>query len=251
MGRILVPRKTICGNTVIIKGSEAHRIANVLRKKAGDVIELFDGSGRQYRAKIALINNGNSKSIEAIITEEKRVPVADTAIKISLYQCIPKGEKMDWVVQKCTELGIYDITPVISDRTVVRPDPAGLAKKIRRWERIAVQASEQSGRSTAPAINRAEGFGSLLERTGGLSGRVMLWESETGLHLGEYLKKQKGNLMDIGLMIGPEGGFSREEAERAEKSGFVRVTVGKRILRTETAGLIAAAIIMYNAGEIG
>jgi len=252
MTRLFVSDENVVenGGSITIHGSEVHHIINVLRKKKGDLLNFFDGRGCEYKARIISIRKEKEPAVETIVLEKLKT-AKEPEVRIRLFQCIPKGDKMDLLVQKCTEIGIHEIVPVVSERTIVRPSGGRFETKIERWRKIARSASEQSGRNTIPAVRNPEEFKNAIKNAERDCSKLMLWESETGKHLGEYLRKIKTDLKEVILMVGPEGGFSPAEAAEAGECGFNSVTMGSRVLRTETAGLIAAAIILYETGEIG
>jgi 16S rRNA (uracil1498-N3)-methyltransferase len=217
----------------VISGSDVHHIKNVLRMKAGDPLELLDGTGQIYSAKISEIKK--DKVICDLVSskhEEKELKV-----KVTLAQCLPKAKKMDLVVQKCTELGVHEIIPALSERSISK------AEKQERWKKIAREAAEQSGRSTIPEILPLTKFEEVLKIKEKFDLALIPWELEKETSLKKVLTNYQTNRLLI--LIGPEGGFSRSEIELARSAGFIPVSLGPAILRTETAGMAMLAMINY------
>ncbi|MFH1826119.1 MAG: 16S rRNA (uracil(1498)-N(3))-methyltransferase [bacterium] len=236
MNRFFVPKEQI----PIITGSDAHQIKNVLRLKPGAEIELLDGRGNVYFARIRELAT-DKVTCEIISTQQ-----ADSTakIKITLAQCLPKAKKMDLIIQKCTELGAAEIIPVLSERSIAKGD------KNERWQKIAKEAAEQSGRTTIPKIAPLTNLADVLKVQADL--KLIPWELENQESLKEALISKYPNIHspitqspDILILIGPEGGFSKSEVNQASLAGFIAVSLGKNILRTETAGLAALAMINY------
>ncbi|MFC1571733.1 16S rRNA (uracil(1498)-N(3))-methyltransferase [Candidatus Margulisiibacteriota bacterium] len=230
MHRFFVPQDQI----PIIAGSDAHQIKDVLRLKTGDQLELLDGSGKVYSAKISEIKN------ERIICEiiSSRQEKAKSAVKITLAQCLPKAKKMDLIIQKCTELGVDRIIPTLSERSIAKTE------KLERWKKIAKEAAEQSGRTTIPEISQLTKFEDVLKINADL--KLIPWELEQNRSLKQMLTDHRfTGSPDLLCLIGPEGGFSKKEVAAAQSAGFTSVSLGPRILRTETAGLAILAMINY------
>lgn len=246
MSHFYILPENINKDTITVSGGEVHHILDVLHKKIGDKISLFDGMANEYTAEIARVSGmGKERVISARIISAGK-SVNEPGIKITLYQSIPKSSKMDFIVRKCTEAGVFKIVPVISERTVVKLDSAKKHARVTRWREIARNAAQQSGRGVVPEVGGVVDFSGMLKDCAQKdSCRIILWESERTKSLKEYLKNNYRGNSSISIIIGPEGGFSHGEVAEAEKSGFIKVTLGPRILRTETAGLITTAIILY------
>ncbi|PKM92735.1 MAG: 16S rRNA (uracil(1498)-N(3))-methyltransferase [Elusimicrobia bacterium HGW-Elusimicrobia-4] len=241
--------ENIDGDIAEISGSEAHHLKDVLRKKVGDAVFLFDGKGNEYTAEIERLRD---KEIELkILSKTQRN--SEPKIKINLYQSIPKLKKFDFIVEKSTELGVSKIIPVISERTVPELSLRAKAKQ-SRWQKIALSAAKQCGRTVVPEISSITDFQSAVKSVcvgKNLSESVSLipWECEQKTTLKQLLSDAKASathsLLAINLFIGPEGGFSTAEIERACKCGIIPITLGKRILRTETASIVVISNILY------
>jgi len=211
----------------------------------GDRIAVILGDGRECVVAITAASptevKGEILSVNVVDYEAK--------VKITLIQCVPKGDKMDQVVQKCVEIGVTTIIPAISERTVVRIQPDRADRKVERWRRIAEEAGKQCGRSHVPVVADLATFENAIKSSSPDSLRLIPYELETERSLKSVLEEIKPS--SVVLCIGPEGGFSKEEVLLAESHGFVPVTLGRRILRTETAGLVVAACILYHMDELG
>ncbi|MBN2057582.1 MAG: 16S rRNA (uracil(1498)-N(3))-methyltransferase [Candidatus Saganbacteria bacterium] len=236
-----------------ITGSDAHQIIHVLRLKPGAELKLLDGSGTAYQAKISSM----SKDKVTCEITGSRAQNPEPRTQITIAQCLPKGRKMDLIVQKCTELGAARIIPVLSERTVAK------GEKLDRWHKIAKEAAEQSGRATVPQIDPLTKFEGVLTISKDFDLCLIPWELEKELTLKKILGprtcltgRQAQNLEpntqnpepknpSIMVIIGPEGGFSQAEVDQAKKNGFTPISLGQRILRTETAGLAILSMISY------
>ena len=240
MHRFFVPKEQITKDQVIITGSDVNHIKNVLRLRVGEKIGTFDGFQNNYLCEIKEITPAAVKA--DILKEEKKE--IEPNIKITLAQCLAKGKKMDLIIKMATELGVYKIIPVISERSIPKIEEKE-EKKIEHWQGIAKEAAEQSGRSLVPKIESLKRIDDLNPSRYDLA--IMPWEGEKSTSLkkaltGPRAHRQTGSLL---IMIGPEGGFSQSEALRAKETGFKSVSLGKRILRCETAAVSALAQIFY------
>jgi len=235
MKRFFVPSPQINGDITTICGRDVNHIKNVLRMKTGDKIVIFDDSGNEYNTEIVEISKNEIK----IETKNKHSNKSEPDVKVTIAQGLPKNPKMDLIIQKCTELGAVRIIPVQCERSVVKLD-----KSKGRWNKIAQSASQQSGRQLIPEICSPALFDDVCESRDKYDLKLILWEEEKENKFKDVLSN-KPKAESIIVLIGPEGGFSIEEAALAKKKGFIPVTLGPRILRTETAGLAALSIIMY------
>lgn len=225
-----------------ILGDDVKHISKVLRLKEGQEIEICDGEGMEYLVIIDQIHKDKiTTSIQDTYTS-KREP----KIEIILYQGIPKSTKMDFVIQKCTELGIHTIVPIETKRTVVKIENAKAEKKkIDRWQRIAYEAAKQSKRGKVPTITPIKTLEEVWEEASSNDLNIVAYENETSRAFKYVLENQKGPLKKIGILVGPEGGLELWEVGKARENRFYSVSLGPRILRTETAGFAMLAIIMY------
>ncbi len=226
---------------------DASHITKVLRMNVGDEIIVFDGSGFEYMARLESINQ--KECIAEILSKAKSE--AEPDIKVSIFQGVPKSGKMETIVQKVVELGVWEIIPVMMDRCVVRFDEKGKKEKTKRWNKVAVEAAKQCGRGYLPKVLEPVSFECAVEMMKNLDLPLMPYEvlghsGEKGLK--ELLKGFCG--CSVGVIIGPEGGFSDKEAEIAKGAKIHQIGLGKRILRTETVASAIASIIMYEKDEI-
>ncbi len=244
MHRFFIEKRDIVNDRVTIKGEDAHHISRVLRLKEGDTITLCDGEGIDYAAAVG---NIDKHSIETVI-KGKSPSKGEPGVNAVLYQGIPKSAKMDTIIQKCTELGVKRIVPIYTQRTVViLGSEKDKKKKLERWGKIAEEAAKQSGRGVIPYIDMPMTLSEAIKDAAALDMAIIPYELEKDLSIREVLK---GNKADIGFFIGPEGGFASEEIEEARKAGIVPVTLGSRILRTETAGIVVLTCIMYHYDQM-
>jgi 16S rRNA (uracil1498-N3)-methyltransferase len=245
MARFFVSGDSIKQNKAVITGSDAKHIARVLRLLPGEVIWLAAGDNREFAARITKITN---QEVVCEIIAGKEI-CTEPPVQITLYQGLPKGGKMELVVQKSTELGVSRIVPVICERTIVRLDPAKADQRRIRWQRIAAEAAKQSRRTVIPEVSEPLTLDKALEQLSRGVLALMPWEEEIGCGIGAVLKK--GIKKEAAVFIGPEGGFSRREADLARSNGVFLVSLGPRIIRTETAGIVALAVILYELGDLG
>ena len=230
------------GKKFNINGENARHISKSLRMKIGEKLTLISPSSMQYDCEIENISDGN---VDVNIL--KKMPCENEPnVKITLYQALPKGDKMEFIIQKCVELGVVKIVPTISARCVSRPDKKSLEKKLSRWQKIAKEAAQQSRRGIIPEISEAVSFKRAVENSKENERNIIFYELG-----GESVKNitEKG-IKNIGIFIGSEGGFEKSEVDFALENGARVATLGKRILRAETAPVTALSIIMYALGEM-
>lgn len=225
-----------------ITGEDAKHIGAVLRMRAGDLTVLCDNACTDYLCKIVSVQKD---VIEVEILEKKRNETTPN-VEITLFQCLPKSDKMDFIVQKAVELGASSVVPVLSKRCVSRPDEKSMAKKIQRWEKISEEASKQCGSGKIPLIGQLTDFKKAVSEYSKIGLGILFYE-QGGKSLSEL---PINNTAKIGIFIGSEGGFEAEEAEFAQKNGIEPATLGKRILRCETAPIAALSIILNLTGNI-
>ncbi len=248
MHRFFVSADRITGNRVFIETEEARHITRVLRLKAGETVTVFDGMGHEYLVELQE-QEGEGLTGQVI---QKLARDHEPATRLHLVQGIIKGDKMDTVIQKAVEIGVKAIYPLAAERSVVRLEGDRAARRIGRWQDIAREACKQCRRNYIPRISPVLELPALLHEMAGHP-VLMLYEKEAVLGLRQYLKERGTDLKgsDIFVLVGPEGGFSEAEVEKARNAGVATVSMGPRILRTETAGLVAAAIILYELEDLG
>ena len=230
----------ITGNEVLISGDEAHHIIDVLRLKPGEKIAVCDGCGNDCVCEISEISG---KTVSAKILE-KFASTAEAGVKVTLYQGLPKSDKMELIIQKAVELGVCEIVPVETKRCVSKIEPKKADAKTDRWNKISMSAAKQSGRGIIPEIKKPVSFAEAVEMMKSHDFSFAAYEEETENTIKSELQKNKG-VKTIGFFIGPEGGIAPEEIEKIKEAGFPTVTLGERILRTETAPLAVLSMIMY------
>lgn len=242
MARFFIPTEQIFGNQVKIIGSDVNHVKNVLRLKAGDRIEVFDGFQNVYLCEIKEFNQAFIRgTILSVRTEE-----TEPKIDLTLAQCLLKGKKMDFVVQKATELGVNSIIPVISERSIPKIEDK-VEQKISHWQKISKEAAEQSGRTKIPEVRLLIHFEDLMKTVENYTLALLPWEGEKETKLKDLLTGTRvhGFTGQLIILIGPEGGFSLSEVEAAKARGLKTVSLGKRILRAETATITALSNIFY------
>lgn len=238
MSRFFVTPDQIDGGTVKITGDDAKHIAKVLRMEKGDFLELCDGESNEYIARIELIEQG---TVTLFIAGRLDAP-SEPPYRVTLFQCLPKSDKMELIIQKCVELGVYEIVPIMSNRCVVKLDKKGAASKHRRYERIAYEAAKQCKRGIVPRVLEVCELSKV--DFSGFDAVIVPYECETERTLKRCLKDIH-DAKRIAVVIGSEGGFEKGEVEGIISKGGISVTLGKRILRTETAGMAVLAMINY------
>ena len=243
MRRVFVDKGASAGGNIVISGADARHITKVLRKRAGDSLLICDKDQNEYECEIISTGAEVTAAVKTVAVSEN-----EPECRITLYQGIAKGEKMDWIIQKCTELGVCSFTPLKLKNCTVRISDDDAPKKTSRWQRIAAEACKQCGRGRIPEVTAPM---TLEEAMSDAEGTCMLVMSEHELNrpLKEALGETGNN--DISLFIGPEGGFDKSEISSLTEAGAVTATLGRRILRTETAAVAAAAIILYENGDMG
>jgi 16S rRNA (uracil1498-N3)-methyltransferase len=239
----------ILGQRAEIGGQTAHQIARVLRLRPGDTIELLDNSGYAYVTRIAEIRR------DAVTAEvvDRHKPGTEPRVHVELYQALLKGQKMEWVLQKGTEIGVGRFVPVLSERCVSRPTKTDLEERLNRWRAIVREAAEQSGRAILPDVAGLESFERACVTASGAGLAIMAWEEEKAAALGEVLREvePKAGNPRVAILIGPEGGFSEQEAKIARGAGMRIAGLGPRTLRAETAALVAATVALWETGGLG
>ena len=232
---------------VAIQQSEAHHIKNVLRLKPGDRIKLFDGTGFEYEA---VIRKMSAEKVDVEILGRIRATL-QSGVKIMVAQAFLKEKKMDDLVRKLCELGVAKWVPFFSQRSIARPDASRLAGRTRRWHRIATEALKQCRRIDLPDIAGPLSFEEVLDLSKTCDLNIVFWENESTPLNSAIESNGKHPIRKILLMLGPEGGFTQQEIEMAEHSGFVVAGLGPRILRAETATLAAVTLVQYLFGDMG
>ena len=241
-------RIDVPGRRVEIVGEDVNHIRNVLRMKPGEEISVSNGTdGREYRCGILSLEKDRILCELRFVKEEG----VELPVKVYLFQGIPKADKMELIVQKAVELGVYSIIPVACRRCVVKLDPKKAEQKTARWQEIARAAAGQSRRSLIPQVARVCGFSQALETAASMDLRLIPYEMAEGMdHTRELIDSLKPG-QSVAVFIGPEGGVDEAEIREAQEKGMEPVTLGKRILRTETAGMTVLSWILYRMEDRG
>lgn len=234
-----IQSQAIRDDRIALTGDLAYHLRNVLRCRSGETIDLVDECRTRYRVTLDQISDQNISG--SIIEREISVP---QTLSVALGQAILKGKKMDWVIQKSTELGMTAFTPIVTERTIPRPRAERELHQRARWQRIAEEAAQQCGRRDIPSIRPVLPFSEFSGEPSDGALRLVLWEQERDESLKACLATRPAP-QSIRILIGPEGGFSSHEIQIARKTGWIPVTLGTRILRAETAGLALLAVLQY------
>jgi 16S rRNA (uracil1498-N3)-methyltransferase len=243
--RLYLPYPLEAGTVCSAAADQARYLKTVLRMKEGDPLLIFNGTDWEYGA---VIRRQTAEGMELEITGRQRLPAPE--IHVTLCQAVPKAEKMDGIIRHATELGAERIIPFIAERSVPRWRPEQLPLKRERWQKIAVDASRQCGRSDIPEVGEIVTFERMLQIIPESGLRLIPWEEETTTGIREVLRDPaRAGITEFILVIGPEGGFSAGEIDQARQAGFLSVSLGKRVLRVETASLAAIAILQYEKGD--
>ena len=242
MTRFFVAAQEIQGDFLVLTDENAAH-AKVLRLKEGEQVLVCDGDGNECICTISDVSAGQVR----LAVNYRQVSASEPKVRASVYMAFSKGDKLEHVIQKATELGAYEIVAFPSNRCVSRPDEKSLAKKLERWQKIAAAASEQSGRGYIPHVVTLSSYKEALERAATANLAILFYENERATTLKMAL--EDSCFSTISLLTGPEGGLEEREVEMAKDAGLHICTLGRRILRCETAPLCALSAVMYDAGE--
>lgn len=247
MNQFFVESSQIQGSEIIIEGTDVNHIKNVLRMKPGEEVMISDGTDKHYICSIVAISEEQvTARIVDIDTNTTELPV-----KLYLFQGLPKADKMELIIQKSVELGVYEIIPVAMKRCVVKLDAKKEKTKITRWQGIAESAAKQSKRMVIPKISSVMNFKEAVAYAKSLDYNIIPYEFANGMEQSKQVVKSLGRYKSVGIFIGPEGGFEEAEIAYAKENNMQIISLGKRILRTETAGLTALSIIMFELEQDG
>lgn len=243
MPRFFVSPDLLNGTQAVLDGQQAAH-ARVLRLAPGDEVTLCDGDGRDARCTVsALDSNQLTVAIHSVAPS-----YSEPKLSCSIYMGFPKADKFEHVIQKATELGAYEIVVFPCTRSVSRPDAKSLAKKLERWQKIAVSAAEQSGRGRIPRVLALSSFGEAIHRAAKSDFSALFYENERTCSLKHALEARI--FSSVALMTGPEGGLTEQEVQSAQNAGLTVCSLGPRILRCETAPLCALSAVLYAADEL-
>lgn len=242
MTRFFVGVQELSGDELLLVGENAQH-ARVLRLKEGEEVLLCNGAGLECRCQVTQM----CSDLVRLKALEYRQNCSEAEIQVSVYMAFPKADKLEHVIQKATELGAYEIVAFPSGRCVSKPDEKSLRKKLERWQKIAASAAEQSGRGRIPQVLVLDSYAAALARAAQAQTALMFYENEHAVTLRMAL--ESSDLKTVSLLTGPEGGLEEKEVEQARRAGLQVCTLGRRILRCETAPLCALSAVMYAAGE--
>ena len=246
MHRFFVPKEFESGEKILFSNEQSTQISRVLRLGSGDLVVVFDGSSYEKTVRLDLVDRHSCTG--TII--KRRKGNSEPRVKVTLYQALIKADRFEYTLQKGVEIGITGFSPIISSRT----QPFRLSSsRITRWRKIIVESAEQSGRVILPALAEPVSLDKAFKTSSGL--KLIPWENETQVGIREVLRKQDVAAMKedakVSIFIGPIGGFSCEEIQAAKNNGVIPVSLGKRVLRSETAGIATAVGVLYESGDMG
>jgi len=244
MPTFFVNRANVQGDTAVLSGTEAGHMLRSLRLAPGDSFFAFDEEGKRYRMRIL---EATSRSLRAEVLESWP-PEPPPEVAVTLLVGLPKADKMDFILEKATELGCFRVAPFRSSRTIPRLDAQDARRRLLRWERVALAAAKQCGSARVPEIPGLLSYRDALAFGASADGRIVFYEGEGRFGLKKVMSDM-GEAKRVALLIGPEGGFSEDEVKEAERAGFVRAGLGQRILRVETAAIAALSMVMYHFGN--
>src|SRR5262245_58578517 len=246
MRRFFVRPEDVGTHELRLRGDEADHLARVLRLGPGADIAVFDGCGREYVAQVGRLE---TTGVVCWILRSA-VEQASPTVSITLGQGLPKAEKFDWVIQKTTELGVSDLVPLITDRSVLHGSGSYTSRKAARWEKLAREACKQCGRAIVPHLGSPTPLETFLVSSQGAELKLIFWEGEATRPLRTVLATCPP-VASVAVVVGPEGGLTPREVACGEALGFLAVGLGTRVLRTETAGVVAVALLQYRFGDLG
>jgi len=242
MTRFFVTAEEMQQDFLVLTGENAQH-AKVLRLKAGEQVLVCDGEGAEAMCTVSDVSPGQI----SLVVSSRQQSETEAAVWVSVYMAFPKADKLEHVIQKATELGAHEIVAFPSARCVSRPDEKSLKKKLERWQKIAASAAEQSGRGRVPQVITLGSYGEALKRAAQADKAILFYENERATTLRMAL--ETGEYRTVSLLTGPEGGLEEKEVSRAQAAGLQVCTLGRRILRCETAPLCALSAVMYASGE--
>lgn len=245
MYRFFVDESQITEESVVITGSDVNHIKNVLRMKIGEEILVSNGNDREYTCALSEIEEDQ---VVATI-QDIDGPARELPIKVTLFQALPKGDKMETIIQKMVELGVYEVVPVSTKRCIVKLDDKKAEAKTKRWNAISESAAKQSKRGIIPQVLKPITYKQALEQAKKMDMVLIPYEEAENMEKTREIISTIKPEMSIGVFIGPEGGFASEEVESAIEMGAKDITLGKRILRTETAGMALMSVLMFAMEE--
>ena len=244
MNQFFVEPSQIQDKKIVITGKDVNHIKNVLRMKEGEELICCDGNGKEYICQVAELN----REYVLVSVQKEQASANELSVRTVLFQGLPKKDKMELIIQKAVELGVVEIVPVMTKRTIVKlEDKKKEEKKLERWQSIALSAAKQSGRGIIPLIKPVMNWKEMLDYMGELDYNIILYENAFGMKGTKECIKTAAQKNRVGILVGPEGGFEETEVTQATDHGAQCVSLGHRILRTETAGFTMLAALMLEA----
>ena len=241
--RFYHPQNMEPGYVVSLPDDFLHYTRRVLRMGIGDRLELIDGQGFQYEGRICSVSSAG-----ILVEIVAKTFLQDSSFSITLCQALVKANKMDFIIQRSVELGVTRFIPFSSSRTIVRLTETSAAMKVRRWQKIASESARQCGRSIIPSVEQVLSYQEMLKEGGNNEAKIIFWEGERSRTIRQLFQKEENDPHNYFFVIGPEGGFSGDEIVQADMEGFSPMTIGKRVLKVETAVLSILAILQYERG---
>ncbi|WP_167958427.1 16S rRNA (uracil(1498)-N(3))-methyltransferase [Anaerosporobacter faecicola] len=246
MYRFYIEQSNVREEQILIDGADVNHIKNVLRMRVGEELILCDGQGTDYHCKIAVLA---ADQIQASIISKEETQT-ELPARIYLFQGLPKKDKMELIIQKAVELGVYQVIPVMMKRSVVKlDDKKKEQKKLERWQAIATSAAKQSGRGFIPEVMPVMNYKEAVAMAKEMEYKILPYEHAMGMQETKQKIQEVKGKKSVAIFIGPEGGFEEEEVAVAREAGIAPITLGKRILRTETAGLAILSVLMFALEE--
>ena len=245
MRRFFAPQKLAVGQSAVLSGSDAAHISRVLRLKTGDVIAVFDGKGHAYECRLETVAPDG-----VTVTVVKAIPSrAEPGVHITFAQAMLKSKKMDTLIRMATELGISRWVPFFSERSVPTPDKKPMAARLDRWNKISREALKQCGRERFMDISAPVAMNEMLAMGRSCDRKIIFWECESGAE-GQVVPAPEGSVERVIVVVGPEGGFSAGEVEKAKSLGYATASLGPRILKADTAAIAAAVLMQFRFGDM-
>ncbi len=236
--RFFVDPSALKARNVTLTGDLAHRLARVLRYRRGDSVVLAGGGALDYVVQLTAVS---ASAVTGLVVGEQPAP-HEASVEVVLYQSMIRANRFDFVLEKGTEVGVSRFVPVMATRTQLQMDETGPARA-DRWRRLIVEAAEQCGRGRLPTVDPSQSFEDAIHTAPGL--KLVPWEDEREQRLGDYLRSLKKKPRAVSVFIGPEGGYEPAEIELARESGAILVTLGRRVMRAETAAIVACGIVLH------
>jgi 16S rRNA (uracil1498-N3)-methyltransferase len=246
MQRFFVSDENLQGEDVVLRAQQVHQIRDVLRMRPGDSIIVLDNRGWEYEA---VLNSVGKSEIRGQVKARREASGEPTA-QITLYQSLLKQDKFEWILQKCTEVGVRCFVPLITQRGVIRTPDALSSKKLNRWRHIIIEAAEQSGRGLIPELAPPLDFEEAVVGLGSFDCSIIASPETQGTGVQKALRGGDSTPKTVALLVGAEGGFTQEEMDSARAHGAIAISLGRRILRAETAAVVVTSLVLYELGEM-